>query len=102
MQAQRGRRAPAQQVWAASGHAVSALPNAQEWLAQHGEVRLPPDPQVLLQRQMSVFGRSRMDIRDIRAGQLPVCLLPGPARCAVVTCPSSPVPGRPLQECEEI
>lgn len=38
-QAQRGRRAPAQQVWASSGHAVSALPNAGEWLAQHGEVR---------------------------------------------------------------
>lgn len=31
----------AQQAWAASGHFAETLPNAQEWLAQHGEVRRP-------------------------------------------------------------
>ena len=31
-----------QQAWAASGHFAETLPNAQEWLAQHGEVHTPP------------------------------------------------------------
>ena len=58
MQAQRGRRAPAQQVWASSGHSASALPNAQEWLAQHGEVRLLLAPEALITARCPP-GRSR-------------------------------------------
>ena len=30
-----------QQGWAASGHFAETLPNAQKWLAQHGEVHTP-------------------------------------------------------------